>query len=129
MFRQRLKKEYSFTVYKVEDLKKEIEELYYKMGGVKSIDYSKTKGSTNSEAINEFKLTISDDIAYLEQELKIHQLKLDQMNDVLNELEDCDKEMFVLKYLKHKTYYEIGKIYYLTASAVSKRMTRALEEV
>ena len=129
MFRLMLKRDYSFLVYKIEDLKQEIELLYDKMGGVKSIDYSKAKGTTNQEAIEQYKLSISEDIGYVEKELLIYQERLKKIDDVLDKLDDCHKEMFKLKYLKHKTYYEIGKIYYLTPSAVNKRMTRVLEEL
>ena len=129
MFRLTLKRDYSFLVYKIEDLKLEIEQLYHKMGGVKSIDYSKTKGTTNQEAIEQYKLSISEDISCIEKELAMYQDKLKKLDDVLDKLDDCHREMFVLKYLKHKTYYEIGKIYYLSPSAVNKRMTRVLEEL
>lgn len=129
MFRLMLKRDYSFIVYKIEDLKMEIEELYNKMGGVKSIDYTKTKGTTNQHAIEQYKLSISEDIAYVEKQLLIYQERLNKINDVLNKLKDSDKEMFELKYLKHKTYYEIGKIYYLSPSAVTKRMSKALEGI
>lgn len=128
-FRLRLKREYSFVVYKIEDTKKEIDELFDKMAGLKAIDYSKEKGNTNQQAIEEYKLALSDSIAVYEATLKYYQSKLEEMNYVLDKLEDCDKEMFLLKYLKHKTYYQIGKIYYLSSSAVNKRMNKALEEV
>lgn len=129
MFRLMLKRDYSFLVYKVEDLKQEIELLYDKMGGIKSIDYTKVKGTTNQEAIEQYKLSISEDIAFIEKELMIYEERLRKIDDVLNQLDDCHKEMFRLKYLKHKTYYEIGKIYYLSPSAVNKRMTRVLEDL
>lgn len=128
-FRLRLKREYSFVVYKIEDTKKEIDQLFDKMAGLKAIDYSKEKGNTNQQAIEEYKLALSESIAIYENSLKYYQSKLEEMNSVLDKLEDCDKEMFLLKYLKHKTYYEIGKIYYLSSSAVNKRMNKVLEEV
>lgn len=128
-FRNQLKRDYSFVVYKIEDITKEIEDLYYQMSGFKAIDYSKEPSNTNQQAIELYKLTLGEKISECELVLINYKNKLKQMDDILNRLEDCDKEMFLMKYLKHKTYYEIGKIYYLSASAVTKRMNKALEKI
>lgn len=129
IFRNQLKRDYSFVVYKIEDITKEIEDLYYQMSGFKAIDYSKEPSNTNQQAIELYKLTLGEKISECELVLINYKNKLKQMDDILNRLEDCDKEMFLMKYLKHKTYYEIGKIYYLSASAVTKRMNKALEKI
>lgn len=129
MFRLMLKKDYSFIIYKIEDLNTLIEELYHKMSGLKAINYENDKGTTNQQAIEQYKLSLSEDIAILEKEKEIYQMKLDKIEEVLNKLCESDREMFILKYLKHKTYYQIGKIYYLSPSAVTKRMSKVLESV
>lgn len=129
MFRIVLKRDYPFLKYKIEDLKSEIELLYYKMSGEKAIRYDVVKGTTNQRAIEEYRLALSEDIAQLEKEKSIYEARLDEIESVLNKLDDYHREMFYLKYDKHKTLYEIGKIYYLSASAVSKCMYRALEQL
>ncbi len=129
MFKLVLKRDYPFLLYKIEDIRNDIELLYHRMSGDKAISYGEIKGTTNQQAIEEYKLDLSEEIAYAEMQMNIYQARLDDIIKVLDKLQDYDREMFELKYRKHKSLYEIGKIYYLSASAISKRMNKALEEI
>ena len=124
-----LKRDYPFLIYKIEDCQNEIDLLYHKMGGIKGVSYGEPKGTTNQQAINEYKLELSEQISAIEIQKKIYQGRLDYIINILDKLSDYDREMFELRYKKHKTVYEIGNIYYLSGSAICKRMNKALEEI
>ena len=129
MFKLLLKRDYPYLIYKIEDCQNEIELLYHKMSGDKAISYGDAKGTTNQQAIEEYKLMLGEQISLIEKEKMIYEERLNDILKVLDKLDEYDREMFNLKYMKHKTYHQIGKIYYLTASAVSKRMSKALEKL
>ena len=124
-----LKRDYPFLIYKIEDCQNEIDLLYHRLSGDKAVSFGEAKGTTNQQAINEYKLELMEQINTIELQKKIYQGRLDYIVDILDKLDDYDREMFELRYKKHKTIYEIGKIYYLSGSAIRKRMNKALEEI
>lgn len=128
-FKRHLKKHYYFYICKVNDLHEDIEILYWQMSGDKGLDYTKLKGQTNQQAINNYKLTLSEQIETLEQEAIKYEQKLLEIENVLNKMVDVDREMFRLKYLKHMSYMQIGEKFYLSTSAVYKQMEKALEKI
>ena len=128
-FKRHLKKHYYFYVCKVNELHEEIELVYWEMSGDKGFDYSKLRGQANEQAINNYKLTLSEQIIILEAEYDKYYAKLKDIENILDQMADGDKEMFRLKYLKHMSYSQIGEKYYLSTSAVYKQMEKALAEI
>lgn len=128
LFRGKMKS-YHFLICYLKEMNEKKKELYDEMSGLKGISYDRIPSTPNPEAAENYRLTMIDRIEEVDNEISIHQLKLDMLNVTLNRIADPERQMYLLKYRDRRTYEAIGKLFGYSPSGIFMRMDHALDEL
>lgn len=127
-FKNRLKN-YTFHLESIEELKEEINVMWYNLAGVKGKGFETIVPNTN-QLIKELKrLDTGDKIETLEEQINAHREELNKLDAMLNQINKNDRELIKKKYIHNYTYYELSKKSYMAVNAIVYRIDRALEMV
>jgi predicted nuclease with TOPRIM domain len=127
-FKNRLRN-YTFHLESIEELKEEINVMWYGLAGVKGKGFETIVPNTN-QLIKELKrLDAGDKIETLEEQIKSHREELNKLDTMLNQINESDRELVKKKYIHNYTYHELSKKSYMAVNAIVYRIDKALEMV
>lgn len=127
MLKYEIKNYTSYVRYKARLLNK-LDELWYELSGVKGVRYDKAPATFNPSLTEEKKHALMERIDLCQGELSRVNIQIDYIDTVLDRLNKEDLEMVKYVLVEGHTLDEAGEKWYLTGSAISKRIDAILRK-
>ena len=105
-----------------------LDALWYELTGVKGIRYDKAHFNADPAVSEERRLTLLDKVEDLENELKRVESQIEHIDKLLAGMEKDDRELITYTLIKGNTYRSAENKFYITYSAISKKIDRILEK-
>lgn len=128
MLKSEIRNYRKYIKYKAE-LCDAIDSIWYELTGVKGIRYDKEPSSFNKSLTEQRRLALLDKKDWYEAELNRVDMQIRYIDTVLDRIEKEDQELINYVLIEGHTEQEAGDKWYLTNSAVSKRISKILEKV
>jgi DNA-directed RNA polymerase specialized sigma24 family protein len=121
-------KNYRFYQERIEALNDLIDICYYNLTGVKGVQSDKIPSSTNPELAEDARYRVYDEIDRHKRNKAITQAKLDEINEILDQLEEPIKKALIAIYADGESYEKISQEMYLSKSALFEKLETKLKD-
>ena len=121
-------KNYRFYQNQVESLTEQENTIYHQLGGYKSPDPSKIPGSYNPN-MNIHKAELGDKLEAISRRKAAFQSKIDQLDEVLDQLPTEIRERIIDIYVKGKSYRDVANSVPIDISNLYRKINAALKKV
>ena len=125
MLKQEIHNYKSYLQYK-RRLEERLEDLWYELTGVKGIRYDSVHVNYNPSLSEERRLSLLDKVDYVEGEMQRIDLQIRFVEAVLERLNEEDRKLIDFVLIDNHTQKEASAKWYLTESAISKRIDTIL---
>lgn len=115
----------SYVRYKI-FLQDRIEDLWYELSGVKGVRYDRLPTLPNPT--NQRQLALMDKLDYFQSELHRVEMQIRYLDSVLDGLDEEGSELIRYVLIDRHTLLEAGERWYITNTAVIKRIDTALRK-
>lgn len=119
-------KNYNFYKQRIKSLQEMIDTCYDMLSGVKAIDYSKEPSHTPPNKDIEYR--IRDEIEKYKLFQARTQIKLDDINRILNKVESSLREAIIESYCNGKTLEKVAEKRFISKVGLFKQINVALKE-
>lgn len=119
-------KNYNFYKQRIKSLQEMIDTCYDMLSGVKAIDYSKEPSHTPPNKDIEYR--IRDEIEKYKHFQARTQVKLDDINKILNKVESSLREAIIESYCNGKTLEKVAEKRFISKVGLFKQINVALKE-
>ena len=117
---------YNDYVKWIDELQEKIDDMWYKVGGVKGVDPSKEP--LHSPPNTEYYYMMTDKIADLEEQKNLLEANRDYVDRILTTIEIPLREAIMSVYCDGKTISSVSLKYHLSSSGLNKRIIVALKK-
>lgn len=128
MFREEIKK-YRYLQMTSKMIADKIDICLYEMTGVKGVTFDKVRGGYNEYLISLKRSELSDHYEKLTKQYNNKQARLKAVDEVLDRMNEDDRELFKIKYIDGKSYDYIAKKLYISKTGLIYRMNKVLKEL
>ena len=117
-----------YCKYKAEILDR-LDELWYELTGVKGIRYDKEPTAFNPTITEERRHSLMDKIDYYQSELHRVDAQIRFIDSILDRMDKEESELIRYVLIDGHTLIEAGERYFVTNTAISKRIDTILRKV
>lgn len=111
------------------NLKERIDLLLYEMENVKGISYDDVSINTDEATKEEYRLFKIEEYNDMLQTYQYLQNKIDYIEDILNRMNEEDRELFLMKYRDGISFYALGKMMYMSKSGIVYHFDNILKSI
>lgn len=126
MLKNEIRNYTKYIKYKIA-LQDKIEDLWYELSGVKGVRYDKLPSLPNPS--NERQLALMDKIDYYQSELHRVDAQIRFIDSILDRMDKEESELIRYVLIDGHTLIEAGEKYFVTNTAISKRIDTILRKV
>lgn len=126
MLKNEIRNYTDYIKYKIQ-LQDKIEELWYELSGVKGVRYDKLPSLPNPS--NERQLALMDKLDYYQSELHRVDTQIRFIDSILDRMDKEEYELIRFVLIDGHTLIEAGEKYFVTNTAISKRIDTILRKV
>ena len=127
-FKNELRNLYSYE-RELKKINASIDDLFHVMSGVKGIDYSKTPGTPNPEAIAENMLEMIEQMEELEKEKQRLTLNISHIYTALSKMNDSDRDIVMQIVVKKANAEHVAMVKGYSKSGIWARIKREIEKL
>lgn len=126
MLKNEIRNYTDYIKYKI-TLEEKIENLWYELSGVKGVRYDKLPTLPNPS--NERQLALMDKLDYYQSELHRVDTQIRFIDSILDRMDKEEYELIRFVLIDGHTLIEAGEKYFVTNTAISKRIDTILRKV